>query len=527
MKPLKLFPVALLAVVLLVALAPALGFLATALFAGEVDSFAWLDWGSRRLQLFGRSLLVAATATALALIWGLATGLAISRLRGALGVLVELLSYLPLLLPNMVIVMGWVYAVGSAGYLTRGLQRLIGLDNAPLNLYSPLGAGFVLSLCYFPFLTVFTNLGFRTVAVHEVRAAELLGGPWRRIWSIWRPRLSPYLATGALLVFLVAFADYGVPAALMVNVYPVEILSQLTSFRDPGEAVALGVPPFILVVSLWLLRHAFLPSAPFPTLRGDRERLRCPRPVLLVALAVIVMSSGLPLLFLAITAGAPEAYVRALKTAGEQVLTSLEVACWGAGISVVLAVLFAFAYRNGGHFWRRAGEGGTYLLLVTPGAVVGLGLLSLRHLPPWSLIGDHAAIVGYVAACRYLAFPALILGITVAAVKPELVQAGAICGARRWRIGSRLLFPLLLPALLAALALSFALTLGELSAAVAVYPPGEMTLPVRLASLLHFGEDSVVAALCLMVSGFVIGLLLLCQLLMNRPLRIATYDEGR
>ena len=77
---------------------------------------------------------------------------------------------------------------------------------------------------------------------------------------------------------------------------------------------------------------------------------------------------------------------------------------------------------------------------------------------------------------------------------------------------------LLAALLVAAAALSFVLTLGALSAAVLVYPAGEMTLPVRLASLLHFGEDAIVAALCLMVSCFVIGLLLLCQLLVRRPL---------
>lgn len=85
----------------------------------------------------------------------------------------------------------------------------------------------------------------------------------------------------------------------------------------------------------------------------------------------------------------------------------------------------------------------------------------------------------------------------------------------------------MIPALLAASALSFVLTMAELSAAVLVYPPGRMTLPVRLVLLLLFGDLPVVAAHRVMVSGFIVGVLVVCRLVTNRPLLVRAPNSSR
>ena len=62
--------------------------------------------------------------------------------------------------------------------------------------------------------------------------------------------------------------------------------------------------------------------------------------------------------------------------------------------------------------------------------------------------------------------------------------------------------------------------LGELPASVLLNPPGAMTLPVRLASLLHFGRDALVAALCVTLCGLVVCVLALGLLLSGGPIRL-------
>ena len=513
------------ALVLIACLAPPFALLCHVLWGAGSGTGAGFLLEERHGQLFLRSLLVAVTATLLALAWGFPTGLAISRLRHPLGAILEWASYLPLLLPPMVTVLGWIYFLGRAGLANRFLQTVLNLSGPPINLYTPLGAGFVLSLIYFPCVSVLCAQGFRSVPEESIRAATLVASPALRLGSIWRPLLAPHVATACLLVFLLSFTDFSVPSALTVNVYPVEIHAQLCSgpAEGPARAALLALPPLLLAVALCIARHALVRSSPFPS-PGMKSRIasRCPRAALVVSLAAIFCATVVPLVFLAITAGSPEAYVRALRTAGDQVLTSLQVASWATPLLLLLAVAFAAAFRASGATLRVWAEALVLLPLVIPGAAVGLGILYLEShgVPPWSWVYPHPAVVAYAAACRFLPFPALILAGASISVERSILRAGSICGAGPWRISFRLVLPLILPAFLAAAVLSFVLSLGELSAAVLVTPPGVMTLPVRLASLLHFGEEAVVAALCLMVSGFVVGLLCLFFLLTNRPLRV-------
>ncbi len=498
--------------------------------SGDGAGGSALSFDSRQARLFARSLLVAATSTLLATVWGLSTAIVISRRRGRLGLTVEALSYLPLVIPNIVLVIGWIHILGPGGYLARGVEWLTGVPalSSPVlssGLMTPWGAGFVLSLCYFPYVTITCARGLSAIRESALRSAELHAGLSRRLLRIWLPFMAPYLATGVVLVFLQSFSDYSVPSALMVNVYPVEIFAQLSSFHDVHGALKLCAPPLGLALVLCSLRYLGVRRAPFsmhPTPSGSGS---CPRVVLAAAVIAVAASSVLPLTFLAVKAGTPAVYVRAMKMAGAQILASLEVACWGALLFTSLALVFAAAYRWASRGARAVAEIGVISLLGFPGAVVGLGVLSLREAGVLDMFGDHAILVAYASGCRYFAVPALILAFSVLALRSRLIDAAAIHGGGRGRILVRIVLPVVLPAVFAAAAVSFVLTLAELSASVLVYPPGGMTLPVRLASLLHFGEESVVAALCVMVSAFIAGVVLLGRLVINRPLRLGFYRE--
>ncbi|MBI4605530.1 MAG: hypothetical protein HY721_26495, partial [Planctomycetes bacterium] len=285
-------------------------------------------------------------------------------------------------------------------------------------------------------------------------------------------------------------------------------------FGGPRAAAGLSAP-LVLVAALLVGLRGLAPRPPpsppaSPAPRRQAAARVAPAAIVLPAIA-FAAGVGVPMVFLALRAGPLRSYVAALVTAGAQVLASLEVALWGTGILLALGAAYAVASRGCTSRVRAAAEAGLLLALVLPGAVTGLGLLALeaRGVPPWSALYPHPAAVGYAAACRYAALPALVLAGALDAVAPRVRQSGAASGAGPLRVALRLVLPLLLPSILAAAALAYVLSFGELSAAVLVAPPGGMTLPVRIASLLHFGEDSTVAALCLMGCGFALGLALL------------------
>lgn len=475
----------------------------------------------RLLGLLWRSVRVAGGATLLALLWGVGVGYAAWRLGGWRGALVETLACVPLLVPSLVLALGWVALLGPSGIATGWLRARLGLDSAPFDLYTPAGAAFVLSLAYFPCVAILVAQGLRTLDLGALRAARLWAGPWRAFWHVTRPLLAPHVATGALLTFLLAFADFGVPSVLMVNVYPIEVFTRFSAFQDAGSALASAAPLALVAAALVLLRPRFARPVPATRTSAAARPEGTPwRTGLVLAALGLGLSVVVPLALLLATARG--AYAEALRVAGEQMLTSLTVASCGMLLLVALGLVFALAQRGLGARGRGLAEAGVLATLLVPGAAVGIGIVRLvtDGVWPFAAVYPSVWIVAYACAARFVAFPALVLAAAVNRLRPELGSAAAVHGARPLAIAARIALPLLAPALVAAATLSFVASLGELSASVLVDPPGAMTLPVRLASLLHFGKDSLVAALCVMLVALVLVVLLLGTLLAGRPVRL-------
>ncbi len=499
--------------------------------------FEWSSWSAplvsffnleeRQGVLFVRSLFVAAVSTALALIWGSLSGFAVARTRGTGGAVLEVSCYLPLLLPNVVLALGWSRLLGAGSPADRALASIFG-SRGVFDLHTPLGTAVVLSFCTFPFATACVSQGVRSMRESRMRAAALVAGRWKRFWRLWIPSLAPHLATSGLVIFLVSFSDYGVPSTLMVNVFPVEIFAQLSSFHDTVGAARLARVVLDLAILLCILRYVLFRVDPrgFETERAADSPV-CGRRLLVAVAAVITVSTFLPLAALIAVAGGWDSYVLAMKTAGEQILCSLRVAGWSAVLMIGLAGSFAAACRFLGRTGRIVAEGLAVCLLVVPGSIVGLGWIQLLGWGPLSALRDHDLAVALAASSRYLTIPALILGAAVVLVSTRSLQAARVAGAGRGRILRSIVLPLLVPGVLAAATFAFVLALGELSAAVLVYPPGGMPLAVRLASLLHFGDESMVAALCVMTSAFVVGLFVWVRLILDHPLRLELHGGNR
>jgi ABC-type Fe3+ transport system permease subunit len=502
-------------------LAPALAMLVDSLRGPEGWSLRAFGDGltdARRLGLLGRSVLVALGSSALALVWGIPVGYVAASRSRALGSCVETLSLLPLLLPSLVTALGFVHLFGRAGVVTVWLRSAFDLQAPPFDLYTPAGAAWILSLCNYPCVSILAAQGFRSIDPASVRAARLAAGPWQRLWGFWRPLLMPWLVRGALLVFLLSFADFGVPSALMVNVYPIEVFTELSAYLDVRRAIAVCAPP-AAVALLFVVVALGATRAPWPLAGRTGNDLRSKPWAVAAALLVLTLSLGLPLLVLLWTAQG--AYGEALRTAGEQVLTSLRIALLGTGMLLAAGGVFAWACRGLLARGQRAAELAVLLPLLVPGAVVGLGILRLVTAGVWPFAAIHPgeALVAYGAAARFVAIPALLLAAAATSLHAAPLDAARVHGAGRWRVFTGILLPLLWPAVAGAATLSFLFCLGELPAAVLVNPPGVMTLPVRLASLLHFGKDALVAALCVILCGLVAAVLLLGLLLTGGPIR--------
>jgi ABC-type Fe3+ transport system permease subunit len=420
----------------------------------------WLE--GRQLAILWRSVWISALAAAFALVAG---SLAVSAARRH--PFLEALSIVPLFLPPIVITMGWVFFAGNWW-----------------NLYTPLGAAFVLSMCYFPVVTILGMMAHRSIDPAWEAAARLWADPWRVFWHFRRPLLQPYYVTAALIVFLLSFADYSVSSALRVNVYPFEIFTEFnTSYATP-RAVMLCLPPVLIAVALGLLiQPRFVPTIGTPR-RFAANRAAWP------GVAVLVVALGVPLASLV---GTMPDFAEAHVAVRDNVKHSIVLSTFGSLLVLLGAVIMAMRPLD------RVTRSLLILPLVLPGSAIGLGIIVLK-MHTWG-----AAAMAYALYCKTLTVPALLVAASASAIRPRVYEAAMGVPASRQLVGITL--PLLAPGLISALVTAFVFCLGELSATAIVNAAGWETLTMRIESLLHFGEHGKIAAICLtlaLISGAVL-----------------------
>ena len=117
-----------------------------------------------------------------------------------------------------------------------------------------------------------------------------------------------------------------------------------------------------------------------------------------------------------------------------------------------------------------------------PSVSIGLGLLVAFSQPPFPLNGTRLIVL----IAHFMLISAFTYGTVTAGLARlpiDCEQVAESLGARPFYRLRRVTLPLLTPYLIAAFSLSFALSMGELGATVMIYPPGWVTLPVRIFSL--------------------------------------------
>lgn len=173
-------------------------------------------------------------------------------------------------------------------------------------------------------------------------------------------------------------------------------------------------------------------------------------------------------------------YTSAVRGESLQALTTSLVTALTASLLALIvgswAALAAAALKKNG---KRVLDALFMLPVAVPSVVVGLAVLVAFSQPPmllngtrWIVILAHTVLV---TAFAYQSVSAAILRLD-----PMYEQAAASLGARPSYVLWKVRLPLVLPSLNAAAGLCFALSMGELSATMMLYPPDWMPLPVQI-----------------------------------------------
>ena len=157
------------------------------------------------------TLKVAAWATGINLVLGVAVGWFLARRRFVGRELLDAILTLPLVLPPTVLGYYLLVLLGRHGWLGEGLQRWFGINL----IFTWQGAVIAATLVSFPLVLRSARGAFAAVDPQLENAARVLGlGEWAVFARVTLPMAWPGILAGTLLVFARSLGEFG--ATLMV-----------------------------------------------------------------------------------------------------------------------------------------------------------------------------------------------------------------------------------------------------------------------------------------------------------------------
>ena len=455
--------------------------------------------------LLGRSVLLSLLASALATAVGVPLGVLIGKTdlpwRGTFGVLFTV----PLLIPPYLTAVAWGTVVGKGGWISQALPPATSdiLSTAFFGLPGCTGVLFTALMPIVMLLTI-THVGAVNPRLEE---AGRLVSRWPNVLRrITLPLIAPAILFAAILVFLLAFGEVGVPTYLRYPVYPVEILTQFAAFYDFGAATAAAIPMLLVTLAILTLEYRLLHN-PILELKAVRPSARRTQitlghwrlPVFGIVLGWALLTVVLPLAVLVIQSASPSAYIEAFSRASDSIVRSIAFAVIGATALALLGFFCGYLIHNRALPLWRSVDALALFLFALPGTVIGIGLISLWNTPMTNAVYGSPAILilGYLA--QYTVLPMRITAATLERIPRSLEHAARLCGASWFMSLRHIVAPLAKRGLIAAWLISYVFCLRDIGISIVVYPPGSDTLPVRILTLMANGAPSLIAALCVIL----------------------------
>jgi iron(III) transport system permease protein len=462
----------------------------------SLQSYKGILTEDRQIMLFANSLILAGAAAFFSLIIGVPLGFLIARTNIYFRKYFKYLYLTPLIIPPHVHAIAWIYLLGTKGQLNELFSFTI---------YGIKGAILVLTLSYFPIITLFTLSGLKNMDNRLEEAGMMMTSRFHVLRKITLPLIMPNIIAGTILVMIFAISNYGVPSLLRLNTYPVEIFVQFSAFYDSEKAVALSLPLMLIIFIFITIQYNYTKERPFIIIGSDRKnphilalsywRIPCTGFVIFVML----LSAVIPMFILITESGSLVAFKIAFKTAHKQILNSFVLSFTAATLTVILSFFISYILEKTRWRGREILDSLCFIPFAIPGAILGIGLIKIWNRPSANLIYESfiIVIIAYVARFGFLSIKTV--SGNIRQINTNLEDAAILSNASWITRVLKIWFPLAKSGLLAGWSITFICCMGDLGTTMLVVPPGKETLSIRIYTLMHYGAGNLVACLCLIL----------------------------
>jgi len=463
------------------------------------------------LQALGNSLVVAAAATALAILLGVPFAFCVARLAVAGKSALLALAALPLVLPSFVSAYALVLMFGRAGIVT-GALRAVGLPFE--SIYGLKGIVVAYTLTLYPYVVLPAVAAFKSIDASVEEAAQNLGAPrGRTLRTVILPLALPSILAGGLLVFIEALENFGVPFVLAEDT-PILAVEAFKLFvgetaDNPASAGVLGVLLIACTVIALLAQRAALARRRYATMARRPAPLLAVSPSLrrlagiycwalvgaaLVPFAAVVVISFLafkgPVLQYAFSLGNfAELFQRSYRPLANTLMLSLGAAAGATLIGVPIGYVIV----------RRRSRLSALLDVVATapfavaGTVLGIGLI-LAYGRGYLILTGTALIMIVAYVVRKLPFSVRAASAILHQIDPSLEEASINLGVAPLPTFLRVTVPLMLGGIVGGSVLVFVTVASELSSTVVLYSGAWTTMTVAMFQALEGTSAGVAAA---------------------------------
>ncbi len=177
----------------------------------------------------------------------------------------------------------------------------------------------------------------------------------------------------------------------------------------------------------------------------------------------------------------------------QAVRNTLIIAVSTTAVSLVLGTLAAFAlHRYAGSRLQNVHYTLIYTPLVVPEILMGISLL-MAFVAAGTGLGLFTIFLAHVTFC--VSYVAMVVLARLQDFDFSIIEAAQDLGANAWQSTRKVLLPMLLPGLAAGGLIAFTLSVDDFVITFFVAGPGSTTLPLRIYSMIKYGNPPMINAL--------------------------------
>ena len=468
---------------------------------------------SNRFYINGlaNSLTIAAAAGFFTVLIGVPFAFCLARLPiGGKPVLLALAA-LPLVLPSFVGAYALVLLFGRSGLVTGMLQAIgIPFDS----IYGAKGIIAVYTLTLYPYVVLPVTAAFKAIDSSVEEAAQNLGSSrLRMLRTLTLPLVLPSILAGALLVFIEALENFGVPFVLaedktILSVEAYKLFVGETT-DNPASAGVLGMLLIVCTVAALLIQRGVLSRRYYATGSRRSTPLLAVSPLIrrlgaawcwivvgaaIVPFAAVVVISFMqfsgPVLHFAVSAdNFAQLFHRSYRPLTNTLLLATLAACGATLIGVPIGYIVA---RHRSRISALIDVVATSPFAVA-GTVLGIGLVMAYSSGVLILTGT-AVIIVLAYMVRKLPFSVRSAGAILQQIDPSLEEASINLGVPPASTFLRITVPLMLGGIVGGFVLTFVTVASELSATIVLYSGPWTTMTVAMFQALEGTSPGIAAA---------------------------------